>query len=111
MNPYAAARIGVLILNAILVVWVVQDAKKRDAKPVVWGIITLLIGIIGWIIYLFARPALPSPQAISGNHPNTGSQTVPGGNKNTHATPQKGQLRAGFRHDGGPSVVPDDIFD
>jgi hypothetical protein len=107
MSIYNAIRIGILVLNVILVIWVVNDAKKRDAHPVVWGIVVFLFGIIGWIIYLLTRPSYAN---ISGSisQPNGEQSNI---EKFQPQVKQKSEVRAGFRHNSGPTIVPDDIFD
>jgi len=42
------------IINLILAFWVSKDAKKRN-KSFTWAPLVLVTGIIGFIIYLFAR--------------------------------------------------------
>ena len=62
-DPRALIPVAVTVVNIVLLVWVMQDAKKRGASPVGWGIAVFFLGVIGWIFYLLARPplaALPS---------------------------------------------------
>jgi len=39
----------------ILPIWTFIDAKKRNYKPALWGILTLLTNVIGLIIYILTR--------------------------------------------------------
>ena len=36
--------------------WVFVDAKRRDYHPAMWGILTLIGFVIGWIVYMIVRP-------------------------------------------------------
>ena len=101
MNPYLAVRVALLIVNVLLVIWVVQDARKRHARSAVWGIITLLLGIIGWAIYLFARPAVPPKE----------QESMPDNSKARARDRMDKQVRVGFRHDSESGILRDDIFD
>jgi hypothetical protein len=48
---------ALVALNIVLMIWVVRDAKNRGMDtPVLWLLIILLVGPIGFIIYFFARP-------------------------------------------------------
>ena len=47
------------ILNVGLLIWVTQDAKRRGASAVGWGVAVFLLGPIGWLVYLFSRPPVP----------------------------------------------------
>ncbi len=40
-----------------VLVWVVRDANKRGKSGTFWGLLTFVLGILGLIIYLLARPA------------------------------------------------------
>lgn len=40
----------------LLPIWVYLDAKKRGYKAVAWGILVLFASVIGWVVYLIARP-------------------------------------------------------
>ncbi len=52
-----------IIIWIVLAIWVYKDAKKRNMdNPVLWLIITLLLGLIGLIIYLVVRPKEPVQQ-------------------------------------------------
>lgn len=69
-NPYAAAGgcfacsgallfvfIAIIALNIALLVWVARDAKARGMdSAILWMILVMFTGVIGLIIYLFARP-------------------------------------------------------
>jgi hypothetical protein len=55
MEAAIVIRVGILVLNLALLIWVAQDARKRGAKPVAWGIVVFLLGVVGWVIYLIAR--------------------------------------------------------
>lgn len=39
----------------ILPIWIFIDAKKKNYKPALWGILTLLTNVIGLIIYILTR--------------------------------------------------------
>jgi len=43
-----------------LPVWVFLDAKRRNHKPALWGILTAITNIIGLIIYILTRPENPA---------------------------------------------------
>ena len=44
------------IVNIILLVWVARDAKARGVSGLGWMILVFFLGIVGLIIYIFARP-------------------------------------------------------
>jgi hypothetical protein len=49
---------GLLIfigLNAILALWVYVDCKRYNSPKVIWPVLTLISGLIGWLIYLIKR--------------------------------------------------------
>lgn len=49
--------IGVLALNIALLVWVARDAKARGMdNSVLWMILVMLTGLLGFIIYILSRP-------------------------------------------------------
>ncbi len=49
--------IVILAINIVLLVWVARDAKARGMdNAVLWMILVLFLGLIGLIIYIFARP-------------------------------------------------------
>ena len=49
--------VGLAVLNIVLMVWVVKDAKARGAgSPIGWLILVLITGVLGLIIYFFSRP-------------------------------------------------------
>jgi hypothetical protein len=49
--------IAIIALHIALLVWVAKDAKNRTMDaPVVWMILVLCTGIIGFIIYVLTRP-------------------------------------------------------
>jgi len=48
---------ALIALNIALLVWVARDAKSRGMdSAVLWMILVMFTGVIGLIIYLFARP-------------------------------------------------------
>ena len=49
--------LGILALNIALLVWTFRDAKNRGMdNAVVWLVVVLLIGPIGWVVYFLSRP-------------------------------------------------------
>ena len=45
------------VLNIVLLVWVARDAKARGMdSSVLWMILVMFTGLIGLVIYIFARP-------------------------------------------------------
>ncbi len=48
------------ILWILVAVWVYKDAQKRDKNGVLWIIIVILLGIIGFIIWLLVRGEIPT---------------------------------------------------
>ena len=49
--------IAFIALNIALLVWVAKDAKNRGMdNAVLWMILVMLTGIIGFIIYILVRP-------------------------------------------------------
>jgi len=49
--------VAIVVLNIALLVWVARDAKARGMDgAILWMILVMFTGIIGLVIYLFARP-------------------------------------------------------
>jgi len=49
--------VAFVVINIALLVWVARDAKARGMdSSILWMILVMFTGIIGLIIYLFARP-------------------------------------------------------
>lgn len=49
--------LAILALNIALLVWVARDAKARGMdSSVLWMILVMVTGPIGFIIYLYSRP-------------------------------------------------------
>jgi hypothetical protein len=49
--------IAAIALNIALLVWVARDAKARGMdSSVLWMVLVMFTGLIGLIIYIFARP-------------------------------------------------------
>jgi hypothetical protein len=78
MNIYDVIRIGILVLNVILVAWVVSDARKQKVNAPLWGLIVFLTGPVGWIVYLVARPRKAN-QFHAGTPVQAAQQGVPTG--------------------------------
>ena len=48
---------GVVALILLMAFWVLRDARRRDFKPALWGILVLLGNVVALIVYLIVRPA------------------------------------------------------
>ena len=48
------------VLWLLVAVWVYKDAKKRDKSGILWVIIVILLGVIGFIIWLIVRGEVPT---------------------------------------------------
>jgi uncharacterized membrane protein YhaH (DUF805 family) len=49
--------IALIVLNLALLVWVARDAKARGMdSAILWMILVMFTGVVGLVIYLFARP-------------------------------------------------------
>ena len=49
--------VAVIALHIAILVWVAKDAKSRGMdNAVLWMILVMVIGVIGLVIYLLARP-------------------------------------------------------
>ena len=49
--------LAILALNIALLVWVARDAKSRGMdSSVLWMILVMVTGPIGFIIYIYSRP-------------------------------------------------------
>ena len=56
-DVYAMGARPILALNIALLVWVARDAKARGLdNSVLWMILVMITGPIGFVIYLFSRP-------------------------------------------------------
>lgn len=54
--PFVIAGV-IIVLNIALLVWVARDAKARGMdSSVLWMLLVMFTGLVGLIIYLFARP-------------------------------------------------------
>ena len=49
-------RICFILSWLLLALWVYLDARRRHSNAAAWGILTLLTSVIGWVVYLLARP-------------------------------------------------------
>lgn len=46
-----------IVVTILLLVWVYKDAKSRGMdSPVLWLLVVAVLGVIGLIVYLLARP-------------------------------------------------------
>ena len=41
--------------NALLALWVYADSKKHGSHRALWPVLTLITGLVGWLIYLIGR--------------------------------------------------------
>ncbi len=49
--------VAMIVLNIALLVWVARDAKARGMdSAILWMLLVMFTGVIGLVIYLFARP-------------------------------------------------------
>jgi len=53
---FQAYRICFILFWLLLPVWVYMDARKSRNNAAAWGILTLFTNLIGWAVYLIARP-------------------------------------------------------
>ncbi len=54
---FGVVMVAIIALHIVFLVWVARDAKSRGMdNAVVWMILVMLTGIIGFIIYLLTRP-------------------------------------------------------
>ena len=44
-----------IAFNALLALWVYADAKKHNSHRALWPALTLITGLVGWLIYLIVR--------------------------------------------------------
>jgi len=44
-----------LVFNALLALWVYADSKKHGSHRALWPALTLITGLVGWLIYLIGR--------------------------------------------------------
>ena len=44
-----------LVFHALLALWVYTDCKKLGSHRALWPVLTLITGLIGWLIYLIGR--------------------------------------------------------
>jgi hypothetical protein len=51
-----AWQIGILILILLMALWAFRDARRRDFKPAMWGILVLLGNVVALVVYLIVRP-------------------------------------------------------
>lgn len=51
-------RVCFLVFWLLLPWWVYRDARKRRVNPIAWGMLTLFTNVVGWAVYLIARPNL-----------------------------------------------------
>jgi len=49
--------VAIAALHVVILVWVARDAKARGMdSPVLWLLVVIFTGVIGLIVYIFARP-------------------------------------------------------
>jgi uncharacterized membrane protein YhaH (DUF805 family) len=49
--------LALIILNVALLIWVARDAKARGLdNSVMWMILVMFTGLLGFVIYIFSRP-------------------------------------------------------
>jgi hypothetical protein len=48
---------GLVVLILMTAFWVLRDARRRDFKPALWGILVLMGNVVALIVYLIVRPA------------------------------------------------------
>jgi hypothetical protein len=46
-----------LLVDILLLVWVVKDARARNMDGAIWVLIILVSGLLGLIVYVASRPA------------------------------------------------------
>lgn len=56
-NLFPIWLLGIVVLIVLMAVWVLRDARSRDFKPALWGILTLMGSVVTLIVYLIVRPA------------------------------------------------------
>jgi hypothetical protein len=62
------AAVLVFVLNIALLIWVARDAKNRSMdSSVLWMLLVMFTGPIGFIIYIFSRPQGQLSQCSSCN--------------------------------------------
>lgn len=88
-----------LVIHIGIAVWVHKDTNRRGPNALIWTIVVLFTGVPGWIIYLIARPLLPTainPQQIPPNQiqPGQHQQQVPSSAPTRSAFPLVGCLVA-----------------
>ena len=80
---FAVVAIVAFVVNILLAIWVARDAKARGESAALWVIVFLFTGLIGLIIWLFARPqgiVVPCPHCsnkrlqASGQCPHCGRE-------------------------------------
>lgn len=71
--------VAILALNIALLVWVARDAKARGLdNSVLWMILVMVTGPLGFVIYLYSRPKGELvPCASCGNKRLQASATCP----------------------------------
>jgi hypothetical protein len=64
--------VALVVLNVMLLIWVARDAKARGMdSSVLWMLVVFFLGLLGLVIYLFARP-----QGITVPCPNCGNKRL-----------------------------------
>jgi len=56
-NLFPIWAFGTVTLILLMAFWVLRDARRRDFKPALWGILVLLGNVAALIVYLIVRPA------------------------------------------------------
>ncbi len=68
---YKTYRVCFILFWLLLPIWVYLDARKLRANAAAWGILTLLTSVVGWVVYLIARPLTVKCPACELEQPNT----------------------------------------
>jgi|GEM_PF-2523360 len=64
-------RLSFILYWLLLAYWIYRDARDKNANGLAWGILTLFTNIIGWSVYLVARPKLTECPACGRSHDAT----------------------------------------
>lgn len=56
------------VIWIVIAIWVYKDAERRGKNGALWLIITILLGIIGIIIWLIVRPPIEEEEKKSERH-------------------------------------------
>ena len=55
---------GWLIISLIAAIWVLLDAQRRGSSGALWFVIVLILGLLGFAVWMVVRPSMAQPPPL-----------------------------------------------